>query len=51
MVLIIEEIDSKIGFEIEDINLFIQFLNNICNNFGFLNLSEVDVDIENNCFV
>ena len=47
---IIEETDSKTGFEIEDINLFTQFSNNIRNNFGFLNLSEVDADIENNRF-
>ncbi|MPW45781.1 beta-ketoacyl-ACP synthase III [Acinetobacter guerrae] len=37
---IIEETDSKAGFEILDIHLFTQFSNNIRNNFGFLNRSE-----------
>lgn len=37
---IIEETDSKSGFEIEDIYLFTQFSNNIRNNFGFLNRAE-----------
>ncbi|OTG82141.1 beta-ketoacyl-ACP synthase III [Acinetobacter sp. ANC 4648] len=37
---IIEETDSKTGFEIVDTHLFTQFSNNIRNNFGFLNRSE-----------
>lgn len=48
---IIENTESKSGFEILDIHLFTQFSNNIRNNFGFLNLSEVDADIDNNRFV
>jgi len=47
---IIEETETKTGFEIEDIELFTQFSNNIRNNFGYLNLSEVDADIDNNRF-
>ncbi len=43
---ILEETDTKAGFEILDMNLFTQFLSNdIRNNFGFLNLSEnADID-------
>lgn len=42
---IIEDTDSKTGFEIVDTQLFTQFSNNIRNNFGFLNLSEnADID-------
>ncbi len=37
---IIENTDSKSGFEILDTQLFTQFSNNIRNNFGFLNTSE-----------
>lgn len=37
---IIENTDTKSGFEILDTQLFTQFSNNIRNNFGFLNLSE-----------
>ena len=37
---IIEETESKSGFEILDFSLFTQFSNNIRNNFGFLNPSE-----------
>lgn len=37
---IIEQTDTKTGFEILDIHLFTQFSNNIRNNFGFLNRSE-----------
>ncbi|MBK0065092.1 MULTISPECIES: beta-ketoacyl-ACP synthase III [unclassified Acinetobacter] len=37
---IIEETETKQGFEILDIHLFTQFSNNIRNNFGFLNGSE-----------
>ncbi len=37
---IIEETDSKTGFEIVDTYLFTQFSNNIRNNFGYLNPSE-----------
>ncbi len=47
---IIEDTESKTGFEIEDIELFTQFSNNIRNNFGYLNMSEVDADIDNNRF-
>lgn len=46
---IIEETESKTGFEILDTQLFTQFSNNIRNNFGFLNLSE-NADIDNNRF-
>ena len=42
---IIENTDSKTGFEILDSELFTQFSNNIRNNFGFLNTSEnADID-------
>ncbi|OIU82907.1 beta-ketoacyl-ACP synthase III [Acinetobacter sp. AR2-3] len=42
---IIENTDSKTGFEILDSELFTQFSNNIRNNFGFLNISEnADID-------
>ncbi|RJL70460.1 MULTISPECIES: beta-ketoacyl-ACP synthase III [Acinetobacter] len=42
---IIENTDSKSGFEILDTQLFTQFSNNIRNNFGFLNTSEnADID-------
>jgi beta-ketodecanoyl-[acyl-carrier-protein] synthase len=37
---IIEDTETKEGFEILDIHLFTQFSNNIRNNFGFLNSSE-----------
>lgn len=37
---IIEDTETKTGFEILDIHLFTQFSNNIRNNFGFLNSSE-----------
>ena len=37
---IIEETDTKSGYEILDIHLFTQFSNNIRNNFAFLNRSE-----------
>ena len=37
---IIEQSDSKEGYEIVDSHLFTQFSNNIRNNFGFLNASE-----------
>lgn len=37
---IIEDTETKNGFEILDIHLFTQFSNNIRNNFGFLNRSE-----------
>ncbi|MEG2128644.1 MAG: beta-ketoacyl-ACP synthase III [Acinetobacter sp.] len=37
---IIEETETKSGYEILDIHLFTQFSNNIRNNFGFLNRSE-----------
>ncbi|WP_130802447.1 beta-ketoacyl-ACP synthase III [Acinetobacter ihumii] len=37
---IIEDTETKDGFEILDIHLFTQFSNNIRNNFGFLNRSE-----------
>jgi beta-ketodecanoyl-[acyl-carrier-protein] synthase len=47
---IIEETETKTGFEIVDINLFTQFSNNIRNNFGFLNLSEENANIDNNRF-
>ena len=47
---IIEDTTTKTGFEVLDINLFTQFSNNIRNNFGFLNMSEVDADIDNNRF-
>jgi len=38
---IIENTDTKTGFEILDTDLFTQFSNNIRNNFGFLNGSEL----------
>lgn len=38
---IIENTTSKTGFEILDTHLFTQFSNNIRNNFGFLNSSEL----------
>ena len=38
---IIEETETKSGFEILDTHLFTQFSNNIRNNFGFLNGSEL----------
>ena len=38
---IIEETETKSGFEILDFSLFTQFSNNIRNNFGFLNPSEM----------
>ncbi|WP_374529027.1 beta-ketoacyl-ACP synthase III [Acinetobacter sp.] len=38
---IIENTDTKNGFEILDTDLFTQFSNNIRNNFGFLNGSEL----------
>lgn len=38
---IIEETETKTGFEIVDTHLFTQFSNNIRNNFGFLNGSEL----------
>src|SRR5690606_9383280 len=42
---IIEDTETKTGFEILDTQLFTQFSNNIRNNFGFLNLSEnADID-------
>jgi len=42
---IIENTDSKTGFEILDSELFTQSSNNIRNNFGFLNTSEnADID-------
>ncbi|WP_180037457.1 beta-ketoacyl-ACP synthase III [Acinetobacter sp. YH16052] len=42
---IIENTDSKTGFEILDSELFTKFSNNIRNNFGFLNTSEnADID-------
>ncbi|MCO8044042.1 beta-ketoacyl-ACP synthase III [Acinetobacter bohemicus] len=42
---IIEDTETKTGFEIVDTQLFTQFSNNIRNNFGFLNLSEnADID-------
>ena len=42
---IIEDTETKTGFEILDISLFTQFSNNIRNNFGFLNTSEnADID-------
>ncbi len=47
---IIEETETKAGFEVLDIDLFTQFSNNIRNNFGYLNMSEVDADIDNNRF-
>ena len=47
---IIEETTTKTGFEVLDINLFTQFSNNIRNNFGYLNMSEVDADMDNNRF-
>ncbi|WP_288418933.1 beta-ketoacyl-ACP synthase III [uncultured Acinetobacter sp.] len=37
---IIEDTETKNGFEILDIHLFTKFSNNIRNNFGFLNRSE-----------
>ncbi|WP_151796860.1 beta-ketoacyl-ACP synthase III [Acinetobacter soli] len=37
---IIEDTETKNGFEILDIHLFTHFSNNIRNNFGFLNRSE-----------
>ncbi len=37
---IIENTETKTGFEILDTHLFTQFSNNIRNNFGFLNRSE-----------
>ena len=37
---IIEDTETKTGFEILDTQLFTQFSNNIRNNFGFLNFSE-----------
>lgn len=37
---VIEDTDSKTGFEIVDCQLITQFSNNIRNNFGFLNASE-----------
>ena len=37
---VIENTETKTGFEILDTNLFTQFSNNIRNNFGFLNSSE-----------
>ncbi|MFZ0022621.1 beta-ketoacyl-ACP synthase III [Acinetobacter sp.] len=46
---IIENTDSKTGFEILDSELFTQFSNNIRNNFGFLNTSE-NADIDDNRF-
>ena len=46
---IIENTDSKTGFEILDSELFTQFSNNIRNNFGFLNTSE-DADIDDKRF-
>jgi len=47
---IIEDTEIKSGFEVLDIHLFTQFSNNIRNNFGFLNLSEIEADIDNNRF-
>ncbi|WP_180175620.1 beta-ketoacyl-ACP synthase III [Acinetobacter sp. YH12025] len=47
---IIEKTETKAGFEVLDIDLFTQFSNNIRNNFGYLNMSEVDADIDNNRF-
>ena len=47
---IIEDTETKTGFEVLDFSLFTQFSNNIRNNFGYLNLSEVDADIDNNRF-
>jgi len=47
---IIEDTETKSGFEVLDIHLFTQFSNNIRNNFGFLNLSEIEADIDNNRF-
>ena len=42
---IIENTETKTGFEILDSELFTQFSNNIRNNFGFLNTSEnADID-------
>lgn len=42
---ILEDTETKVGFEILDMNLFTQFSNIIRNNFGFLNLSEnADID-------
>ena len=42
---IIEDTETKTGFEILDTSLFTQFSNNIRNNFGFLNTSEnADID-------
>lgn len=42
---IIENTETKTGFEVLDIELFTQFSNNIRNNFGYLNLSEqADID-------
>lgn len=38
---IIEDTESKTGFEILDTHLFTQFSNSIRNNFGFLNSSEL----------
>ena len=38
---VIEDTVSKTGFEILDTHLFTQFSNNIRNNFGFLNASEL----------
>lgn len=38
---IIEDTTEKTGFEIVDTQLFTQFSNNIRNNFGFLNVSEL----------
>ncbi len=37
---IVEQTDSKVGFEILDCQLVTKFSNNIRNNFGFLNSSE-----------
>ena len=47
---IIEDTETKTGFEVLDFSLFTQFSNNIRNNFGYLNMSEVDADIDNNRF-
>jgi beta-ketodecanoyl-[acyl-carrier-protein] synthase len=47
---IIEDTETKTGFEVLDINLFTQFSNNIRNNFGYLNMSEVGADIDNHRF-
>lgn len=46
---IIEDTETKTGFEILDFSLFTQFSNNIRNNFGFLNPSET-TDTDNKRF-